>query len=1197
MLSKTDNSLTVAEQTTLETPSNMSPEKKAHFLPEKEAIHLILTGIGDDIYSTVDSCQTAQEMWEAIERLQQEWSRFVTSVKQQHKLDEVSYHKLFDILKQYQNEVNELCAEKLARNANPLALVATAQADRDPYYQSSRTSSNSKNNNVDTTPRYKNDDHSGQFRTQRIVNVAAARDKVGSMYDWLADTDEEVDKQKLEAHYGYMAKIQEVPIADSGTDSEPVEQVQNEAGYNVLANRLQHSEQSESVSNTCLVETDDSNVTLDSPDMCEDDIQNEQNDVESDDERVALANLIANLKLDVDEIKKIQKQLKKANTSLAQELKECKTVLSKTSKSLGESISVRDSCLVSLQTKQTEFEKYKAFNDHTVNYDKFERKLNEALGQIAHKDTVINEGLKTKAYKLSVVKEKHDEFLTKSHYEAALDMEILIQTCLMPLAIKTHGDSLKFVHELKQKMHADLKYVESLEKEINELESEKAEFSDMYDVILHDCVSKDVMCCYLQSLSDLDALAELQRMYLHKVKECDCLAQKLSKQTDSVKNDTVCNEKASNVFRKEREQYFEIQDLKAQMEDKNIAISELKKLIKKGVNHKSNVSRPQLKSNQSRDKVLPNNSQGKAKETRVEVYPRIPSVSNKIKSVTACKDSLNSRTLNANVVSATCNKCLVDSNHLACVTKMLNDIIQLILFIVDSGCTKHMTGNLKLLCNFVEKKSTCFVRDLQGNDLLVSNRGSDLYTISLQESTSSTSLCLMAKATPTHAWLWNQRLSHLNFNYINLLSKKDIVIGLPKLKYVKDQLCSSCELSKAKRSSFKSKVVPSSKGRLNLLHMDLCGLMRFASINGKKYILHQTSTARTPEQNGVVERQNRTLVEAARTMLLASQLPLFFWAEAIVTACYTQNRSIIIPTHDKIPYHIINDRKPSIKQLYIFGRICYITRDGEHLDKMKEKGDQCILMGYSTQSKRYRVYNKRTRMIVESIHIRFDEIKEVSEMSVANNTLGLVRQQQKTSDYDNPDPVPQRQYGYSSADVDVPSQQELDMLFGPLYDEFFNAGSNPSTNIQSTSAPSTHTNVNAEENTMIKQKKENTYQMMNLPILYVLRHKKLLMKVVPTTRRLEMPLPGDCTAIEEMMKKLPLATDLEMCMFSLTMSTVESKNIKEAMADSAWIEAMQEELLKVVPTTRRLEMPLPGDCTAIEEMMKKLPVKDRWQLH
>nr|GFA29331.1 hypothetical protein [Tanacetum cinerariifolium] len=251
-----------------------------------------------------------------------------------------------------------------------------------PTNNNLRTSSNSKNKNVDTSSRYKNDDHSRQFGNQKTVNVAGAREKVGSpIHGWLTDTNEEVDKQELEAHYSYMAKIQEVPTADSCTDSEPVEQVQNDTGYNVFANGLQHSEQSEYVSNTCLVETDDSNVTPDSPDMCEDDIQNEQNDVESNDERVALANL----KLKVDENKKIQKQLKKANTTLAQELKERKAILAETSKSLGESISVRDSCLVALQTKQTEFEKYKAFNDRTIDYDKLERKLNEALGQLAQK--------------------------------------------------------------------------------------------------------------------------------------------------------------------------------------------------------------------------------------------------------------------------------------------------------------------------------------------------------------------------------------------------------------------------------------------------------------------------------------------------------------------------------------------------------------------------------------------------------------------------------------------------------------------------------------------------------------------------------------------------------------------------------------------------------------------------------------------
>ncbi|GJR11349.1 ribonuclease H-like domain-containing protein [Tanacetum coccineum] len=230
------------------------------------------------------------------------------------------------------------------------------------------------------------------------------------------------------------------------------------------------------------------------------------------------------------------------------------------------------------------------------------------------------------------------------------------------------------------------------------------------------------------------------------------------------------------------------------------------------------------------------------------------------------------------------------------------------------------------------QKSTCFVRDLQGNDLLTGNRGSDLYIISLQETTLSTPLCLMAKASPTQAWLWHRRLSHLNFDYINLLSKKDFVIGLPKLKYVKDQLCSSCEVSKAKRSSFKTKDETPEvlKDFLMMIQRNLQALViSVRTDRGTEFlnktlntffkeegIEHQTSTPQTPEQNDVVERRNRTLVEAAQTMLSASKLPLFFWAKAIATACYTLNRSIIIPTHEKTAYHIINDRKPLIKHCW-----------------------------------------------------------------------------------------------------------------------------------------------------------------------------------------------------------------------------------------------------------------------------------------
>nr|GFA95068.1 hypothetical protein [Tanacetum cinerariifolium] len=529
-------------------------------------------------------------------------------------------------------------------------------------------------------------------------------------------------------------------------------------------------------------------------------------------------------------------------------------------------------------------------------------------------------------------------------------------------------------------------------------------------------------------------------------------------------------------------------------------------------------------------------------------------------SVTACTDSLNAKTVNVKSVSALCAKCVMIDKHDLYVPKSvakplrktaasesikksrnnvrkLNErfakiykwsyikftpsgymwkpkskqaninpnLIEIVLFIVDSGYSKHMTGNLKLLINFVEKflgtvkfgndqiapilgygdlvqgavtikrvyyveglnhnlfsvgqfcdadlevafrKSTCFIRDLKGNDLLT--------------------------ATSSQAWLWHRRLSHLNFDTINLL-------GLPKLKFIKDHLCSSCELGKSKRKSFHSKLTLSSKRRLHFLHMDLCGPMRVASINGKRYVLviiddysrytwthflrskdetpevlidflrlvqrglqaqvrvvrtdkgteflnqtlyayfaaegiqHQTSVARTPEQNGVVKGRNRTLVEAARTMLSAAKVPLFFWAEAIATACFTQNRSLVIPRYEKTPYYIINDRKPSVKFFHIFGFVCYIVRDGENLDKMKEKGDECIFVGYSTQSRAYRVFNKRTRVIMESIHVNFDELPQMA------------------SDQNSSDPAPEYKTDTTS--------NELDLLFSLMFDELLNGSS------------------------------------------------------------------------------------------------------------------------------------------------------------
>ncbi|GKC37710.1 integrase, catalytic region, zinc finger, CCHC-type containing protein, partial [Tanacetum coccineum] len=134
------------------------------------------------------------------------------------------------------------------------------------------------------------------------------------------------------------------------------------------------------------------------------------------------------------------------------------------------------------------------------------------------------------------------------------------------------------------------------------------------------------------------------------------------------------------------------------------------------------------------------------------------------------------------------------------------------------------------------QKSTCYIRDLKGNNLLTGSRGINLYSITLQDTSSPNPICLMAKASSSQAWLWHRRLSHLNFDTIKLLLKYDIVTGLPKLKFVKDHLCSSC-------TEFLN----------NTLH----------AYFAQKGIEHQTSTVQTPEQNDIIERQNRTLVEAA----------------------------------------------------------------------------------------------------------------------------------------------------------------------------------------------------------------------------------------------------------------------------------------------------------------------------------------------
>ncbi|GKA55230.1 retrovirus-related pol polyprotein from transposon TNT 1-94 [Tanacetum coccineum] len=310
------------------------------------------------------------------------------------------------------------------------------------------------------------------------------------------------------------------------------------------------------------------------------------------------------------------------------------------------------------------------------------------------------------------------------------------------------------------------------------------------------------------------------------------------------------------------------------------------------------------------------------------------------------------------------------------------------------------------------RQQTCFIRNLEGVDLLTGSRGKNLHTLSLGDMMASSPICLLSKASKTKSWLWHPRLSHLNFGTINHLARHGLVRGLPKLKFEKDHLCSACAIGKSKKKPHKPKSEDTNQEKLYLLHMDLCGPMRVASVNGKKYILiivddysrytwvkclrskdeapdfmikflkmiqkvgisHETSVARSPQQNGVVERRNRTLIEAARTMLIYAKAPLFLWAEAVATACYTQNRSIIRLRHGKTPYELLHDKLPDLSFFHVFGALCYPTNDSENLGKLQLKADIGIFIGYAPTKKAFRVYNRRTRRIIKTIHVDFDEL-------------------------------------------------------------------------------------------------------------------------------------------------------------------------------------------------------------------------------
>nr|GFA09900.1 hypothetical protein [Tanacetum cinerariifolium] len=652
--------------------------------------------------------------------------------------------------------------------------------------------------------------------------------------DWRNDTDDdELEDQELEAHYMYMAQLQQVSLdaADSRPifDDEPLQKVSNDDHYNVFAMKSTHLEQSKSVHDTYPIEQDTQNVIIDSLDMSDDREEIDQNDDDNDlaKERALLASLIEKLKCEIDESKNRNKFLETSNKALIEKLKgEIKDFKNKNKslESLNNFFKEANNRLSEINNllyadyKKSEVELARRNSKEYASHMELEcTKVREMKNKLfAHQET-ISILSKQKEAQIKLYKTQEDKELDK-----VIELENKVKV-LDNIIYKT-GQSVQTINMLNNKCRTSFAKPEFLKKaqranprlydtgcysdnlalmlapdsdEVIRLEKESRsklrdlirtfdydKLNNLYDLFISQCEKSSEQCYFSErsrlshinvnngkskeSFNKQTTLLE-KRMDESIPLDKQCLETKLSKSKmmsksfelvqkhainlelelqqckEKIKNDMLFKVNKTKDFCKEREQYFEIQDLKAQLQDKGIVIR---------VILTTSVSRPQLKSNPQGDRVMHNNSQGK-KQT----------VKDHRRSVKLSKN----KTKLYELVSKTCSWWYPKFTPSGYKWKPKSgkenvnpNLVDIVLFIIDSGCSKNIMGNLKLLINFVEK----------------------------------------------------------------FLGTNDIVVGLPKVKFVKDHLCSSCELGKTKRKSFHAKLTPSSKRRLQLLHMDLCGLMR-----------------------------------------------------------------------------------------------------------------------------------------------------------------------------------------------------------------------------------------------------------------------------------------------------------------------------------------------------------------------------------
>ncbi|GKA76040.1 retrovirus-related pol polyprotein from transposon TNT 1-94, partial [Tanacetum coccineum] len=427
------------------------------------------------------------------------------------------------------------------------------------------------------------------------------------------------------------------------------------------------------------------------------------------------------------------------------------------------------------------------------------------------------------------------------------------------------------------------------------------------------------------------------------------------------------------------------------------------------------------------------------------------------KDLLSCNNSHHEDTRGAHAsndaMSVSCNSRLYascDVNDLF----VFDDIVQICLWIIDSGCSKHMTGNRALLTNFVEK------------------------------------------------FLGTVRFGNNDFAVI--AGYGDVVIGS-----MTDQESLLCRRKPSESSTSIQRVQTDNGTRV----LKTKTLAKFFDEVG---ISQQFSAARTPQQNGVVERRNRTLVKAARTMLTFANLPLFLWAEAIATACFTQNRSIIHKRFDKTPYELVNKRKPNIKFFHVFGCRCYLLNDYDDVGKLKAKGDIGVFVGYSKESVAFRIYNKSNRRFTRAVNITKSSTTNVK---TSNNEIssheGEVFHEVSESF--------QEESSSSSLNDDVQQSSE-EVMVSP-------------------------TNTQSISNNIVQI--TTFHDPSNIHTFYQpYPHEKKWTKNHPLHKIIGDPKSSVRTRGQ-------LANS---CLFACLLSSIEPANVAEALKDDDWVSAMQDEL-------------------------------------